>query len=115
MDGVWNYDIEENLVYFKKFVSGKTWGTPYTFISNTKENVKFNFSTFPNPTSTKINIQGVEGILKYRLINTLGQEVLSGDLINNQIDCSILKNGIYLLRLIDENQNIGVKRIFISR
>lgn len=105
----------ESLVYYKDSSTGYTWGTPLTFNVGLNKLKKLDFSTFPNPTAKTINIQGVEGALEYSLINTIGQNILSGNLINKQIDCSILKNGIYLLRLVDENQNVGIKRIFISR
>ena len=106
----------ENLVYFKKDSGNWIWGTPYTFTSSVSETKSINFSVYPNPTSHQIQFNGLEKSgMKYKIINSIGKILLSGKIESNQIDCSTLPNGIYLLKVNDGDGKSGIKRIVISR
>ncbi|MGB1041168.1 MAG: T9SS type A sorting domain-containing protein [Flavobacteriales bacterium] len=87
--------------------------SPVSLIEYEREDVQFKI--YPNPTNNILNIEGSEKIINYRLFNTVGKVVKSGDLISNQIDCSQLPNGIYLLSIQDLNKKIGVRRVIISK
>lgn len=69
------------------------------------------FIIYPNPATSKLFIQDLinKGSLTINMTNLLGQEVLSERLINHQteLDISQLKNGVYLIRIYDENKLIN--------
>ena len=111
-----SYNQSDVLVYFKKNVSGNTWGTPWTFTSSINDINSLEFSIYPNPTSNSIKISGLENIkTNYEMLNSLGKLVVSGTLESREIDCSTLPNGIYFFKLIDSEQNMGIKRIVVSK
>jgi len=88
-------------------------GSPTVSITSIPESL--DFTVYPNPTSNIIYIQTVVNQLEYSLFNTVGQIVKSGSLFSNQLDCSDLRNGVYLLRIENENGISGVKRVVISK
>ena len=68
----------------------------------------------PNPTSDKFFIYSGHGIhiSIIKIVNALGQEVFHQN-NGNEIDISVLQNGIYFLNLYDNNaKNIAVKKIY---
>jgi hypothetical protein len=70
-------------------------------------NEGFDAHLFPNPTSGKINIEAIETPpYKVRVINNLGQILITETLENNEIDISRLPEGLYYIELAS-----GVKRI----
>ncbi len=70
---------------------------------------KLKIQVFPNPFSSKINIENVTGNENYTLTNEIGQEIFSGKNIEKQ-DFSGLQNGIYLLQISDKT-SIVIKLI----
>ncbi len=69
-----------------------------------------NISTYPNPTSSFLNIkvQGIqEKTLSYKLFNILGVLLISGDIKNNTAEINVeqLPFGTYLLRVSNSNSN----------
>ncbi|WP_346882489.1 T9SS type A sorting domain-containing protein [uncultured Algibacter sp.] len=65
-----------------------------------KSTIKF----YPNPVEDLLNIETDYEIETFSVLNSLGQEVLiSNKLLNNQINTSSLKSGIYFLRLKVDN------------
>lgn len=105
------------LTYYKKDSLGLTWGTPWTFTTSLNEISSINFSVYPNPSSSSINIIFNESITKlnYELINSLGQVIKNKRLKSNSIDISSIPAGIYFLKITNENGDSGMKRIVISR
>jgi hypothetical protein len=69
---------------------------------------KSTVSIFPNPFSTKINIQNSIGNETFELVNALGQQIFSGKNIEEQ-DLSSLSKGIYFLKI--QNTNSVIKLI----
>jgi hypothetical protein len=74
-----------------------------------------NFSVFPQPASTQIEIQTNEIIQGYKIFN------LNGELLNEQnylynkiIDVANLPKGIYLLQLLNSSNFISTKKIIIE-
>jgi hypothetical protein len=109
-------DISEILVYYKSGLDGSSWGTPWNFTSSIDEMNSLEFSIYPNPTSNSIQINGIENSkTNYEILNSLGKLVISGTLESREIDCTTLPNGIYFLKLIDSEQNMGIKRIVVSK
>ncbi len=74
---------------------------------------------YPNPTNTNltINLNTNLDSFNYKLINTLGQTVLQGDLLQNEntLNVSTLTEGIYFLRIDNRNSKyFMVEKIIIS-
>ncbi|APZ45490.1 hypothetical protein BW723_03890 [Polaribacter reichenbachii] len=53
---------------------------------------------FPNPTTGKINISGLETATAFSVYNAIGQEVKRFKNVNSTIDISELNSGIYILK-----------------
>lgn len=65
------------------------------------------FALYPNPVESELNVSIAEGSgYSYKIINTLGQQLTSGQLAGTGIDVSRLSTGIYLIEL-----NNGGKKI----
>ena len=74
-------------------------------------NTKFKLS--PNPASKNIKITTKEKIDKIELFSTLGQKVLTTLDVNENIDISQLKTGLYLMKIY-ANQKIASKKVIIT-
>ena len=74
-------------------------------IAETVETARF--ALYPNPVESELNISISESNgYTYKITNTLGQQLSSGELYGNPIDVSKLATGIYLIEL-----NNGSKKI----
>ncbi|MCF6294138.1 MAG: T9SS type A sorting domain-containing protein [Flavobacteriaceae bacterium] len=70
-----------------------------------------NISTYPNPTSSFLNIkvqgnqENQENTLSYKLFNILGELLVSGDIKNNAAEINVeqLPSATYLLRVSNSN------------
>ncbi|MGB3453520.1 MAG: T9SS type A sorting domain-containing protein [Moheibacter sp.] len=69
-----------------------------------------NFTIYPNPTNGLLNIQSNEKIIKIEVMNLLGQTLLNFSNAD-KIDISHLSKGIYLLKIRDIEENVGIKKI----
>ncbi|SDH05255.1 T9SS type A sorting domain-containing protein [Winogradskyella thalassocola] len=65
-------------------------------------------SLHPNPTATILNIEMTQNIKQVSVYSMLGKEVLKTR--NKQIDVSRLSNGVFLIKIEDENGNVSTKR-----
>lgn len=70
---------------------------------------------YPNPTTSVLNIKGVDNSFNYAIINVLGEEVMSGDLASNSLNLEGLNNGVYFLNIINNTDGIVSSRRFIKR
>ena len=62
---------------------------------------------FPNPvTNDVLNISGIEDNLPYRIINILGQDVVTGKIINGTINVANLPQSTYSLEILNKDQRI---------
>lgn len=70
---------------------------------------------FPNPTNGLITILGVDNA-QLTVLNAIGQKVFESGVSDNRttIDLSTLNNGVYILKLENEN-GVAVKRLRILR
>jgi len=65
------------------------------------------FALYPNPVADELNVSFLNNTgYTFRIINTLGQQISTGELSGNPIDVSALNTGIYIIEL-----NNGAKRI----
>jgi hypothetical protein len=59
---------------------------------------------FPNPTTGQVTLNATLGAVKYRVLNTLGQTVLTGEAQGgNTVDMQSLRTGAYFLELQSAN------------
>jgi hypothetical protein len=67
-------------------------------IANSNRNIYINIS--PNPSSSFIQISGLQNTEYYRIYNILGKEIAKGFISDNEtINIQNLKNGLYLLKV----------------
>jgi hypothetical protein len=99
-DGAYFSDLGHELVYYNK--NGEEWGTPL-IVTGIDEITKISsfIHIFPNPATTFITIQIKEGIAIEEAIiyNHLGQKALEAVPVNNTVDVSGLKAGIYFIEV----------------
>lgn len=68
------------------------------------------FSLYPNPTNGLLNIQSKTSIDEITIFNNLGQLLLASE-NKNQIDISTLSEGIYFVKIKDENGQTETKKV----
>ncbi|EDP97092.1 T9SS type A sorting domain-containing protein [Kordia algicida OT-1] len=73
-----------------------------------------NVSIYPNPASSVLNIQGIANIKTIEAHNIQGKKVAISPNNFTQIDISSLQNGIYFLKVVDD-QNRSVIKKFIKQ
>ena len=78
-----------------------------TSITNVTES---NYIIYPIPTEGNLTVQSNTIILQIEIYNTLGQLVLLNT-HENEIDVSSLSQGLYFIKVKDENGNFGIKKI----
>ena len=82
-------------------------------LTNTEEPAFLDFAVFPNPTSEKLNIQGLESLVgdyQMRLLSPLGQ-TLKLDPLDTEISLAAFPAGMYVLEILDNQKVIGRKRV----
>lgn len=86
-----------NLFYYNK--SGEEWGIPIYVGLSEKNEQNQQVSLFPNPTTDliTINIKESNPIEEAIIYNHLGQKVITAKPINNTVNVSKLKPGIYFI------------------
>jgi len=84
------------------------WGTCPT--ASIDDQNQLNISIYPNPTNDKLFIQGLSSSSKVLIYNVLGKLVLS-QTISKEIDVKQLSKGIYILKIIDEQNETTRKFI----
>ncbi len=78
-------------------------------VNNIKEN---NVSVFPNPSSDKIYIKGIESSYIYKIYDITGKNLISGNSNSEQnIDISKLTQGIYFLKINSDKTVLAFKII----
>jgi endoglucanase len=73
-----------------------------------------NISIYPNPVSNKLYIEKDVSVLTAALYNINGKKIKSWDGQKNEYDLSFLKNGIYFIKIVTEN-NLFCTRSIIKR
>lgn len=70
-----------------------------------------NVEIFPNPSNSHINIIGLNEAgrnFQYIIYNNIGQELISGKGSQNAIEINQLKEGIYYLKLISDDEELNL-------
>jgi hypothetical protein len=71
-------------------------------------------SIYPNPARNQITVSSSITVGSYRIFNTLGEQVLNGNLISPSINIEALNSGSYFLMLDDKNSNQTYHKKFIK-
>jgi len=74
------------------------------------ENTLLDFLVYPSPTTGMLTIESKTPITEIEIYNQLGQLVLSNS-NQNEIDMSSVSQGVYFIKIIDENGNIGTQKV----
>lgn len=74
--------------------------------ASVKDLAKFNFKSYPNPASDRLNISAAKNIDKIEIYNLLGQEVKNRAINNKnaEVNISSLSNGIYLVKAFIDDE-----------
>jgi hypothetical protein len=93
------YASESELVYYNK--NGEEWGTPLIITGVENRNVLSGVKIYPNPATNFINITTLQGepIEEAIIYNHLGQKALEAVPVNNTVDVSKLKAGMYFIEV----------------
>jgi Leucine-rich repeat (LRR) protein len=89
------------------FVNNETECASLSIADNTLE---LGVSVYPNPTDTKLFIEGNENPVSVSIYNVLGKEVISTKNIN-KIDVKALPSGVYIIKISDGVRQINRKFI----
>ncbi|MEX1191934.1 MAG: T9SS type A sorting domain-containing protein [Brumimicrobium sp.] len=74
-------------------------------------NVNSSVSIYPNPVTSKINIDGIENSFSYSFYDLKGNEVLRGHSNSNMINLNKLEKGIYIISIKVKNEIVRKKII----
>ncbi|WP_445749282.1 T9SS type A sorting domain-containing protein [Polaribacter sp.] len=86
----------------------RLYGTSSILSDNEFYSLKNNFLIYPNPVKDVLNIDSlIESDFEYEIFNSQGKKVLNSKSFFRKIDLSNLKQGIYFLK-IDNNQNKNI-------
>lgn len=110
------YSSPDNPVYMRNEI--EECGTPFDFSCETglEEVDNSALTILPNPSKGLVYIYSLEKIEEVLVHNLNGQLVWRVDeLIEGSIDLSHLENGIYLLNIKTQNQNIIHRKVIINR
>ncbi len=73
------------------------------------------FRIYPNPANNNLNIKSLAPITKVELFDITGKKVLETQaLVNDKLNISSLKSGMYLIKIQDSNKSIEVKKLIIK-
>ena len=76
-----------------------------------KKDLFQNINVYPNPVSNKLYIEKDVSVLTAALYNINGKKIKSWDGQKNEYDLSFLKNGIYFIEIVTENNLFCTKSI----
>ncbi len=85
-----------------------------SIISSTEDLSDIKFSYSPNPVIDQLEISLSESVFGYVEIYTItGQRIITSPIVgmNKNLDLSNLKSGTYIIKLIDENEILSVRKL----
>jgi PKD repeat protein len=97
-------------VYLVSFAAQNSCGWDTTtvpiVIASLAEGAATQWNLFPNPASSSLNLDGIEGTVRYTIVNVIGQKMAEGVMQptdNKQIDVSHFPQGAYVISLEQGN------------
>lgn len=111
------YDVDEQQgkqMFYRLQVVDKDGKISYSNIRRVTLGSTFSFRILPNPASKNITIEG-EGIVILKIVSLNGQEMMKQQLSlpGSPIDISSLRNGAYIIHLINSNGNIASQQLMV--
>jgi hypothetical protein len=102
INGISNYAIDLNLDFGDGIEDPKT-------AQNSIDNV----SVYPNPFNSNLTVNNLGNATQMVISNVLGQTVMTVPVTNNKMDVNTdnLEKGVYLITIIDNNNNKTTKRV----
>ncbi len=88
-----------------------------TMTSAVRNSLITNCRVFPNPATSRINIEQPDQSLKiksYNIIDLYGRSIKHGELDANSIEVYDIKAGLYIIQIIASNNELISKKIFIE-
>ena len=86
----------------------------YVVLNTETNKILKNVSVYPNPSNGFIYIKSNTNLTSLQIFNLIGKKVLETNFVNNRINLSNLKKGIYLLKLSDENNKTKTQKLIIN-
>jgi hypothetical protein len=100
-----------NFYRIKQIENGQSFFSSIVNVFFTKEN---DVAIYPNPATNHIQIYATDILKSIQVFNTNGELVFNLNSNKRKFDISSIANGVYFLRIIDEN-NIAKKLSFIKQ
>ncbi len=69
---------------------------------------------YPNPARTQFSIKIQQPLSRYQIFDVQGRNIQHGQLNTNPIDISNLENGVYLIKVISQNQHTQVLKLVVE-
>jgi hypothetical protein len=83
----------------------------FSLTLSTEDSELTNVVIYPNPTSANLHIQGVTNIQQLEIYSILGTAIkIPLDVSSNTVNVSSLKNGVYFLKVMDDQNRIVVRK-----
>ena len=79
-----------------------------------KEMNRVTVGVYPNPTSGTVQLLGNNSWNTYKVYNTVGLEVMSGNITGNTITLSGLESGCYFIETAN-NELVGITRVILNK
>ncbi|WP_242205827.1 T9SS type A sorting domain-containing protein [Aestuariivivens insulae] len=84
-------------------------------VLSTKKLDQSAFSLYPNPAKGILNIKGLTDVAKVELFSITGKRVMSTTkLIDNKMDISALRSGLYLVKITNSDNAFAVKKLVVE-
>ena len=112
-DFIWSWSSKWNRNW--GFTEAYGWLEIAEGLTNVSVPSSFNtnsLTVYPNPASTRLSVANLNGFNSIHIVNVVGQVVYAtqSDAVRMDLDVSHLKNGVYMLMVIDESGNRVVEK-----
>jgi uncharacterized protein len=101
-----NITLHHDELYPSKIVlpSDNSW------LAAEEEEVTEDFSVYPNPANSQLTIKANKQFASYAIFDISGRQVAGDQLIGKTIDVTDLTEGVYILKLTDEEGNVAEEK-----
>jgi len=104
-------DNRQIFMYDYNVVTNIVWGNPITV--DVKDSKAVAFKVYPNPFNSNLTLTNLENVNRIMISNVIGQTVMTITNVENTMNISTadLKTGIYMVTVIDNNNNRRTERV----
>lgn len=104
------------------FTIPESWATvtipiDYSVLTSVERNLKGDISIYPNPVKDRLTIENPNKIVSLKVYNINGSEIINKIPANGNrviLSTSQLKPGVFIIRIMDENSNLSIRK-FIKK